>query len=66
MLSQLLIATVLFASLALYAPWLLEAILQHRRLRRPHPRLILVFRLWFGALSLATVWLLFHSSRSGR
>ncbi len=61
--SQLLIATVLFASIALYTPRLLESLTAQRRLRRPHPHLVLVFRLWFGALCLASLWLLFHASR---
>ena len=62
--SQLLIATLLFAAIALYTPRLLDAFTAHRRLRRPHPYLVLVFRFWFGALCLASLWLLFHASRS--
>ncbi len=60
--SQLLIATLLFAAIALYTPRLLDALTAHRKLRRPHPYLVLFFRLWFGALFLASLWLLFHAS----
>ena len=61
--SQLLIATLVFAGIALYTPRLLDALTAHRQLRRPHPHLVLIFRLWFGALCLASLWLLFHISR---
>ena len=61
--SQLLIATLLFAAIALYTPRLLNAFTTHRKLRRPHPYLVLIFRLWFGALFLASLWLLFHTAR---
>ena len=63
--SQLLVASLLFAAIALYTPRLLDALTAHRRLRRPHPYLVLIFRLWFGALFLASLWLLFYASHFG-
>ena len=60
--SQLLIATLLFAAIALYTPRLLDVVTKHRKLRRPHPYLVLIFRLWFVALFLASLWLLFHAA----
>ena len=61
--SQLVIATLLFAAIALYTPRLLDGLTAHRKLRRPHPYLVLIFRLWFGALCLASLWLFFHAAR---
>jgi hypothetical protein len=63
---QLLIALAIFAGLAVLAPNLIDNLTRRRRLKRPHPHLVLVFRLWFGALALATIWLLFHQAHSAR
>ena len=57
---QLLVATLLFAAIAFYSPRLITAFATHRKLRHPHRHLILIFRLWFCVLSLASLWLLFH------
>ncbi len=50
------VAAVVFGVIALY----FERYLQSKRLRRykpPHRALILIFRIWFGALSLGALYL---------
>ncbi len=59
---QLILATVIFTAIAIYTPRLLDAVIAHQKLRRPHPYLVLMFRLWFGVLFLASLWLLFHAA----
>lgn len=61
---QLLIAGAIFAALALYSPCIFDALAP--RAGRPHRHLILIFRLWFGLLALATVVLLFHPTHRPR
>lgn len=63
---QLLIALVLFAALALFSPRLLADFTRRHHLKHPHRHLILVFRLWFAALALATLWLLLRQSHLTR
>ncbi len=61
----LLLATASFAYIAAFSPALLRNFATRRRLRHPHTALLLIFRLWFGALAIATFWLLLHQPRTG-
>jgi hypothetical protein len=60
MIPTLLVTTLAFAALAWHAPQIIDSVTSRQRMRRPHPHLILMFRVWFGTLALATVWLLTH------
>ncbi len=55
---MILVAAAIFAAIAWYfpqaGPWL-----KKRRIRQPHPVMTIVFRLWFAALAVASVVLLF-------
>jgi uncharacterized membrane protein YccC len=62
----LLLTTLAFAALAIYAPTLISKFAAQRRLRPPHPALVLAFRVWFGVLALAAFWLLLQHHRFGR
>lgn len=53
---QLSIAIAIFAAIALLSPRLFDAL--SPRAGRPHRHFILVFRIWFGILALATFLLL--------
>jgi hypothetical protein len=58
--SSLLFASAVFAALAIFAPDIFRSLSQRRRIAPPHRHLLLVFRIWFGLLAAATVWLIFH------
>lgn len=54
------LAATLFAAIALAFPTLLRRATRNRRVKLPHPRLVLVFRLYFAALALAALFLTLH------
>jgi len=62
----LLLTTAAFAALAIYAPTLFTRFAALRRLRPPHPAIVVAFRVWFGVLALAAFWLLLQQPPFGR
>lgn len=64
MASTLFLAAAAFAAIAIYAPRVFEAFCLRNRVRRPHPYLLLIFRIWFGALAVATFLLLLRAPRN--
>jgi hypothetical protein len=63
---QLLIAAGIFAAIAIFAGDGLRSFAARRRLKPPHASLILLFRVWFALLALATAWILLRHPHSGR
>jgi hypothetical protein len=62
----LLITGAVFAAIALYAPKLISRFAALRRMRPPHPALVIAFRVWFGVLALAVFWLMLQQSHISR
>ena len=51
----LVITFAIFAVIALFAVKLFDRFTRAARIKRPHRHLVLIFRLWFGVLALATL-----------
>ena len=66
MIGQLLIATGIFAAIALFAGDGIRRFAQRRRLKAPHASLVLLFQVWFGVLALATIWVLLRQTHTLR
>ena len=66
MTTLLILTAVVFTAIAVSTPRILAQFLSRRRLRRPHTALIVIFRIWFAILALATFWLLLHQPSAVR
>ena len=56
-------ATILFAAIALFFGKVLRRLARARNLKLPHPNLERVFRLWFAALAIASLYLTIQGLR---